>query len=137
VDVLDPDGERHPGQVLRAVRGDTGLLYDIRPDPPAEPERLPASRVEPVAGTAWPSIGHLIDARAADGVPLQAGEILAAGAELAHVVAGANGVQVLRAHPARTHAAPAPEPATEPVPATPPASAGAAPLPAVDLEAAL
>jgi len=138
VEVLDPDGEHRPGQVLRAVRSDNGLGYDIRPDPPAEPERLPASRVEPVAGTAWPSIGHLIDARAADGVPLQADEILAAGAELAYVVAGANGVQVLRARPgAHTPAAPAPEPAPEPAWATPAAPAGPAPLQTVDLEAAL
>src|SRR6266496_3388881 len=85
----DQAGSRMTGRVVRAFADPGGLSYQVQPDDPIEPPvRASAADIDPVAGTAWPSIGHLTAARAKAGVPLQPGEVLTAGSHCAWVIAG-------------------------------------------------
>jgi len=129
VALTDQAGARQTGRVLRAFADPAGLSYQVQPDDPTTPPVIAsAADLDPVAGTAWTSIRHLVAARAHPGVPLQPGELLAAGAHRAWVVAGPTGPTLTDTPPAApAPAAPAP---AAPAPAVP---EPAAPAPSLDL----
>uniref|UniRef100_UPI0010418CBF hypothetical protein n=1 Tax=Candidatus Protofrankia californiensis TaxID=1839754 RepID=UPI0010418CBF len=80
------------GTVLRAFREDGGTIYEIQPDDPTWPSvRLPADDVIPTAGTAWPTLNSLLDARDQAGIPLRDGETLTTVREATEVAAGLSG----------------------------------------------
>jgi hypothetical protein len=110
VQATGQDGRQHTGHVLRAVHTDTDLAYDIAPDPPGPPHRVPVDRIEPTTGTAWPSLDSLLAARAAAGIPLQEGEILTAAGHTADVTTGPDGPLLHRHQPTTTPRTP-PQPA--------------------------
>jgi hypothetical protein len=86
------DGEQVTGVVQRTIAGPGGLACDVAPDMPGtEQVRVLATGLDPVAGTAWPSLEHLLVARAAAGVPLHPGEVLSAGGQTRQVVQGPDG----------------------------------------------
>ncbi|CUU56589.1 hypothetical protein Ga0074812_108117 [Parafrankia irregularis] len=66
------------GTVLRAILKPGGQpTYDIQPDQSSyAPIRIHAADVEPIAGTAWPTLQALLDARADAGISLESGELL-------------------------------------------------------------
>jgi hypothetical protein len=97
-----------PAMVLRARVSSAGLVsYDVRSiDAPRPGQRRPELQVPehdivPVRGTAWPSIRALAEARAADDVPLQAGELLSAAGQVARVDATPDGITITRVLAAR------------------------------------
>ncbi|WP_347177009.1 hypothetical protein [Parafrankia sp. EAN1pec] len=81
------------GTVLRAILKPGGQpTYDVQPDDGTPgPVRIHAAHVEPVAGTAWPTVQSLLDARAEAGVPLETGEILVTLREATFVADGPTG----------------------------------------------
>ncbi|MEX5711703.1 hypothetical protein AB1484_26270 [Parafrankia sp. FMc6] len=83
------------GTVLRAIlRPDGPPTYDVQPDGHSpDPVRIPAAAVEPVAGTAWPTVQALLDARTEAGVPLEHGELLITLREATFVTDGPTGPQ--------------------------------------------
>jgi len=108
----DQAGSRMTGRVVRAFADPGGLSYQVQPDDPIEPPvRASAADIDPVAGTAWPSIGHLTAARAKAGVPLQPGEVLTAGSHCAWVIAGPAGPTLVDTPPSAVIDAPAHTPA--------------------------
>lgn len=82
------------GTVTRALIGRDDLIYEIRPDGQTGTVRLPAQDVEPIAGTAWPTVESILDARAAAGLPLADDEILVALRELTTTTRGPLGPAV-------------------------------------------
>ncbi len=59
------------GTVLRLLLSDDTPVYEIRPDGAASSTiRLPIDDVVPLAGTAWPTVDAVLDARDSDDVPL-------------------------------------------------------------------
>ncbi|MCM3921133.1 hypothetical protein ND748_05500 [Frankia sp. AiPs1] len=65
------------GTVLRLLLEDDGPIYEIRPDGAAGSTiHLPIDDVVPLAGTAWPTVDAVIDARDSDEVPLVPSEAI-------------------------------------------------------------
>ncbi|WP_322779377.1 hypothetical protein [Frankia sp. Cas4] len=89
------------GTILRAFRTDSAdnpnnpdnaTVYEIQPDDPdLPPARLPATDVIPIAGTAWPDLNSLLDARDRARIPLHDGEILTTIRESTNVAVGLSG----------------------------------------------
>lgn len=81
------------GTVLRAILRPGGQpTYDVQPDDGTPgPVRIHAANVEPVAGTAWPTVQALLDARTEAGIPLETGELLVTLREATFVADGPTG----------------------------------------------
>jgi hypothetical protein len=79
------------GTVLRVHIARDELTYEIRPDGDTDTVRIPALDVEPIAGTAWPTIDAILDARTAAGIPLADDEILVALREVTTTSQGPSG----------------------------------------------
>jgi hypothetical protein len=93
VTYLDREGHVRAGRVLRTFPGATeSLTYEVQPDAAGtEPIRLPADSVEPIAGSAYPTLDGLLADRAAAGIALQPGEVLLSGHAQVYVVGGPAG----------------------------------------------
>jgi len=70
------------GTVLRAIVGKDDVVYDVVPDGATITVQIPAKDVEPITGTAWPTIQSILAARAALTIPLANEEIIVALREL-------------------------------------------------------
>ncbi|WP_154675476.1 hypothetical protein [Parafrankia elaeagni] len=83
------------GTVLRAIlKPDSPPTYDVQPDGNSpDLVRIPAAAVEPLAGTAWPTVQALLDARTEAGIPLEHGELLITLREATFVTDGPTGPQ--------------------------------------------
>ncbi len=79
------------GTVLRAFTSPGTLTYEIQPDTVDDRYRLPAENVVPLAGTAWTTVGHVLEARRAANLPLVDGEIIHTLRHLAPVTSGPAG----------------------------------------------
>ncbi|MDT3444450.1 hypothetical protein [Pseudofrankia sp. BMG5.37] len=97
------------GTVLRAFdRPNSGIHYEIQPhDAPLPPVLLHVGDVVPVRSTAWPTLQHLLDARATAGLPLQPGELLTAVREAASILDSPDGPRLGRPFPVAHPASPA------------------------------
>ncbi len=85
------------GTVLRLRLDGAKPMYDIRPDLPGNlTVHLPADDVIALAGTAWPTIDAVLEARDQDHVPLVAGEAIVTLREMTIVVADAAGIHTLQ-----------------------------------------
>lgn len=74
------------GTVLRLFHGDGRPYYEIQPDEAHPPLTINVDDVVATAGTAWPTIGSLLDARQAAGLQLSEGELLVTLRETAPVI---------------------------------------------------
>jgi len=102
--------------VLRTFPGPHGFRHDIRPDEDQpyvlDPTVLTvdAIDVEPLTGTAWPTLNRMISARVDAGVPFRVGEIILTARAVIDVIAGEDGRPALG--PARPRSRPRLDPLT-------------------------
>ncbi|MCM3884623.1 hypothetical protein [Frankia sp. R82] len=91
------------GTVLRALTDAGTLTYEFQPvEPDQGPREISATDVVPVAGTAWPDLRTLLEARLANHVDLVAGEHLITLREAAPVVHSPTGPTLGRITPVFT-----------------------------------
>jgi hypothetical protein len=90
------EGEPVEAVVERCYPMAEGWEYDLQPDlPDAEAVRVTGDELIPQAGTAWPTVRTLLEAREAAGLPLQDGEVLAVSGQLTQAVDGQDGITLV------------------------------------------